>query len=201
MSTRMIHKYFSLLIALVLFFSSCDILKQVEEMKALSKCEFRINTLTDIHLAGVNVSNIQHVSDLKPLDIMLLTNAIINNQLPLHFNLNLQVKNPNDQTASLNRIEWILFIDDLQMLEGVVNERFTIGAGDIATLPVPVAFNLAEMLQGEQGNIIIDFALGMNEGNNTTNRVMVKLKPSLMIGQHSLLYPGWIEVRNAFTAQ
>lgn len=189
------------LMAILLLISSCDILRQIEEMQALSRCEFRIHSVTDIHLAGINVSQMQDISDVRPLDIMLLTNALLSNQLPLSFDLNLQVKNPNDQVASLNRLEWILFIDDMQMLEGTINERFTTGAGETAMLPVQIGFNLAEMLQGENADKIIDFGLGLAEDTGQTTRVMVKLKPSVMVGQRSIMYPGWIEVRNEFTAQ
>ena len=195
------YKQFTLLTCLVLLLSSCDILRQVGEMQMLSKCEFRINTVTDIRLAGVNVSNIQHISDVRPLDVLMLTNGVLSNNLPLNFNVNLQVKNPNDQTASLNRLDWIIFIDDLQMIEGAINERFMVGPDETSTLPVQIGFNLAEALSDERADKIIDFALGLAEGSGKTTRVMVKLRPSVMVGQRSIAYPGWIEVRNEFTAQ
>ena len=197
----MIRSRIILLAAFLLLISSCDILRQIGEMQALSKCEFRIHSLTDIYLAGINVSKIQDISDVRPMDIMLLTSALLNNQLPLSFDLNLEVKNPNEQVASLNRLEWMLFIDDMQMLEGAISERFVTQAGETAMLPVRIGLNLAEILQGEQADKIIDFGLGLAEGSGKTTRVMVKLKPSVMVGQRSVMYPGWIEVRNEFTAQ
>jgi len=188
-------------LCLVLILPSCDILQQVGEMQMLSKCEFRINTVTDINLAGVNVSNIRDISDIRPLDVLMLTNGVLSNNLPLNFKLNLLVKNPNDQTASLNRIDWILFIDDLQMLEGAINESFSVGPDATSMLPVQIGFNLAEALSDERSDKIIDFALGLAEGSGKTTRVMVKLRPSVMVGQRSIAYPGWIEVRNEFTSQ
>lgn len=192
---------FLLFITLLMYFSSCDILRQVQEMQMLSKCEFRIHTLTDIQLAGVNISKIQNISDVNPLDVIKLSNAVINNQLPLNFNLNLQVRNPNKQAASLNRIEWVLFIDELQMIEGLVDQQFRVDATSTATLPVQIGFNLAEVLKGERGNKIIDFALGLADGSGTNQRVMVKLKPSVMVGPRSVAYPGWINVRNDYVSQ
>ncbi|MBE0661772.1 MAG: LEA type 2 family protein [Bacteroidales bacterium] len=187
--------------SLILILPSCDILQQVGEMQMLSKCEFRINTVTDIHLAGVNVSNKQDISDVNTMDVLMLTNGVLSNNLPLNLKLNLQVKNPNDQTASLNRIDWVLFIDDLQMIEGTINERFSVGPNATSMLPVQIGFNLAEALSDERADTIIDFALGLAEGSGKTTRVMIKLKPSVMVGQRSIMYPGWIEVRNDFTAQ
>jgi LEA14-like dessication related protein len=198
---KAMRKILIALLSLILVLPSCDILRQVEEMSMLSRCEFRINTLTDIKLAGVNISNIHHVSDINAMDVLLLTNGVIINQLPLSFNLNLQVKNPNTQTASLNQLDWILFIDDMQMLEGVVNQKFIVGPDETSTLPVQIGFNLAEVLEDERADKIIDFALGLSEDSGKTTRVMVKLKPSVMVGQQSIPYPGWIEVRNDFVAR
>lgn len=191
----------SVFIMIIFLFSSCDVLKQVEGMKMLSKCEFRINTVTDIRLAEVNLSSIHKVSDVKPMDLLQLTNAYLNNQLPLRFNVNLQVKNPNNQPASLNRLEWLLFIDDRQLLDGVVNEKFVTGPGETGNLPVQLSFNLAEVLEGEQINKIIDYAIGLADGSGVSTRIMLKLKPSVVVGQQSIMYPGWIEVRHEFTAK
>jgi hypothetical protein len=191
----------SLSLVLFLILPSCDVLRQVQEMQMLSKCEFRIHTVSDIQLAGVNVSKIQSLSDVSPLDVLQITNALLNNQLPLIFKINLQVKNPNEQSASLNSLEWIVFIDDMQMLDGAIKERFVVNASETSTLPVQIGFNLAEVLQGERRDKIMSFGLGLADGSGSTKRVMVKLRPSIMVGQRSIMYPGWIEVRNEFTAQ
>ena len=190
-----------LLFTAAVLLTACDVLKQVEGMQMLSKCEFRINTISDIQLAGVNVSNIRKIADVNPLDALLITNAWMNDQLTLKFNLNLQVKNPNSQPASMNRMDWILFIDDKQMLDGAVNERFVTGAGETGNLPVMINFNLAEVLKGESKDKIISTALGLIDGSGKSTRVMVKLKPSVMVGQQTIMYPGWMEVRHEFTAQ
>ncbi len=190
-----------ILFAAAVMLTGCDVLKQVEGMQMLTKCEFRINTISDIQLAGVNVSGVKKISDINPLDALIITNAWLSNQLPLDFNLNLEVKNPNNQPASMNRLDWILFIDDMQMLEGAVNERFVTGAGETGNLPVQIGFNLAEVLKGESKDKIISTALGLVDGSGKSTRVMVKLKPSLMVGQQTIMYPGWLEVRHEFTAK
>ena len=190
-----------ILFAAAVMLTACDVLKQVEGMQMLSKCEFRINTISDIQPAGVNVSGVKKISDVNPLDALLITNAWISNQLPFNFNLNLEVKNPNSQPASMNRLDWILFIDDMQMLEGAVNERFVTGAGETGNLPVQIGFNLAEVLKGESKDKIIGTVFGLVDGSGKSTRVMVKLKPSVMVGQQTIMYPGWLEVRHEFTAK
>jgi len=192
---------FALFLFFTFIFTSCNVMRQAKEMKMLSKCEFRINSVTDIYLDGINVSRIQKISAIMPMDMLRLTNAVLNNELPLNFNLNLEVKNPNEQAASLNRLEWILFIDGLQMLQGTISEKFIILAGETGMLPVQIGLNLAEVLSDERSDKLIDFGLGLAEDTGETTRVTLKLKPSIMVGQRNIMYPGWIEVRNEFTAQ
>ncbi|HQF01419.1 MAG TPA: hypothetical protein PKZ05_05030 [Bacteroidales bacterium] len=190
------------LLSIALFvMSSCDLLQQAEGARMLSNCEFKIQNLSDVRLAGVDVSGISNVSEINTLDVLAITNALLSNNLPLTFNLNLLVKNPNQQPASMNRLDWILFIDDMQMLDGSVNERFVAEPQGVGLLPVKINFNLSEVLKGETKDKIINTAIGLVDGSGQSARVMVKLKPSIMVGQHTLMYPKWLEVKHEFTAK
>ncbi|MGB4123570.1 MAG: hypothetical protein WBK40_05120 [Bacteroidales bacterium] len=190
------------LLSIVLFvMSSCDLLQQAEGARMLSNCEFKIQNLSDVRLAGVDVSGISNVSEINTLDVLAITNALLSNNLPLTFNLNLLVKNPNQQPASMNRLDWILFIDDMQMLDGSVNERFVAEPQGVGLLPVKINFNLSEVLKGETKDKIINTAIGLVDGSGQSARVMIKLKPSIMVGQHTLMYPKWLEVKHEFTAK
>ncbi|HPW43281.1 MAG TPA: hypothetical protein PK376_05670 [Bacteroidales bacterium] len=190
------------LLSIALFaMSSCDLLQQAEGARMLSTCEFKIQNLSDVRLAGVDVSGISNVSEINTLDVLAITNALLINNLPLTFNLNLLVKNPNQQPASMNRLDWILFIDDMQMLDGSVNERFVAEPQGVGLLPVKINFNLSEVLKGETKDKIINTAIGLVDGSGQSARVMIKLKPSIMVGQHTLMYPKWLEVKHEFTAK
>ncbi|HNV49956.1 MAG TPA: hypothetical protein PLQ84_04320 [Bacteroidales bacterium] len=190
------------LLSIALFaMSSCDLLQQAEGARMLSNCEFKIQNLSDVRLAGVDVSGISNVSEINTLDVLAITNALLINNLPLTFNLNLLVKNPNQQPASMNRLDWILFIDDMQMLDGSVNERFVAEPQGVGLLPVKINFNLSEVLKGETKDKIINTAIGLVDGSGQSARVMIKLKPSIMVGQHTLMYPKWLEVKHEFTAK
>lgn len=190
------------LLSIALFaMSSCDLLQQAEGARMLSNCEFKIQNLSDVRLAGVDVSGISNVSEINTLDVLAITNALLSNNLPLTFNLNLLVKNPNQQPASMNRLDWILFIDDMQMLDGSVNERFVAEPQGVGLLPVKINFNLSEVLKGETKDKIINTAIGLVDGSGQSARVMIKLKPSIMVGQHTLMYPKWLEVKHEFTAK
>jgi len=190
------------LLSIALFaMSSCDLLQQAEGARMLSNCEFKIQNLSDVRLAGVDVSGISNVSEINTLDVLAITNALLINNLPLTFNLNLLVKNPNQQPASMNRLDWILFIDDMQMLDGSVNERFVAEPQGVGLLPVKINFNLSEVLKGETKDKIINTAIGLVDGSGQSARVMIKLKPSIMVGQHTLMYLKWLEVKHEFTAK
>jgi hypothetical protein len=56
-------------------------------------------------------------------------------------------------------------------------------------------------LKGETKDKIINTAIGLVDGSGQSARVMIKLKPSIMVGQHTLMYPKWLEVKHEFTAK
>ena len=92
--------------------SSCSFLK---EIATLGKCEFRVTTLENPTLAGIDVSDISSLGDFGFADMGILTASIMKGILPLDFTLNIEARNPNPATAAMNRLEYIALIDDVQI--------------------------------------------------------------------------------------
>ena len=82
-------------------------------MNNLTKCDFRLESVQHLNLAGVNVQNVKKVSDLNMLDAANLAAAISSQKFPLDFTLNIEAKNPNTAAAGMSQIDWILLIDDI----------------------------------------------------------------------------------------
>ena len=84
----------------------------------LAKCDFRLKTIENTNLAGVNIQHIQKLSDLNFIDAARISAAMAGKELPLTFTLNVEARNPNASQASIQRIDWILLIDDIEMANG-----------------------------------------------------------------------------------
>lgn len=184
-------------------FSACDILDQARQVAMLSKCEFRLSSVDQLRLAGVNIQQVKKLSDLNLMDAAKITTAAVSgSSLPLNFTLNVEVKNPNAGTAGLTKLDWILFIDDIQMVSGVNEQRVQIpGNGGTGTIPLSVGVNLKEVLKGKSGDAIANFGLNLAGAGNKPTRITLKAKPTIMVGSQYIAYPGYLTVQNEFTSR
>ena len=87
--------YSSILLAISIFSSGCDILEQAQKMMNFTNCQFKVQSVDNVQLAGINVQNIKTLNDLNVLDAAKVMAMVATNSFPLTFNLNLQAKNPN----------------------------------------------------------------------------------------------------------
>ncbi len=188
-----------LMIGMTLFLSSCGLFEQVGQMATLAKCDFKLKSVQNLTLAGVNIQNIKSVSDLGLIDAGVITAALAGGQLPLSFTLNIEAKNPNDQLAAMNRLDWILFIDDIEMLQGVMSERIQIpGNGGTSVLPLQMNVDLKKVLSGKSAETIINFGFNLAGMGGEPTRITVKAKPTITVGSREIVYPGYISITTKY---
>ncbi|MFZ4741280.1 MAG: hypothetical protein ACOYLE_08980 [Bacteroidales bacterium] len=188
-----------IILSLVVFLSSCDLLKEASSMYNFTKCDFRLSSVDNVLLAGINVQTIQKRSELSIFDAAKLTTAFISNQLPLNLTLNVEVRNPNTQKATMNGMEWILLIDDIEMTRGKLDRRIEVMPNNQSTMmPLVLSFDLKKVLAGKSADAVINFALNLLGNGNKPTRIALKAKPSVVIGSMTFPYPDYITIRSEF---
>jgi LEA14-like dessication related protein len=182
--------------------SGCEILDQARQVAMLSKCEFKLSSVDQLRLAGVNIQQVKKLSDLNMMDAAKITAAAMSGgSLPLNFTLNVEARNPNAGTAGLTKLDWILFIDDIQMVSGVNEQRIQIpGNGGTGILPLTIGIDLKEALKGKSGDAIANFGLNLAGAGNTPTRITLKARPTIMVGSQYIPYPGYLTIQNEFTS-
>jgi len=198
---KMIRNKLKVLIIPILFsfiLSSCSFLK---EITTLGKCEFRVTTLDNPTLAGIDVSDINSFGDFGFADMGILTASIMKGVLPLDFTLNIKARNPNPATAVMNRLEYIALIDDVQIASGALNQRIEIPAnGGIATIPLLLTTDLIEILKKDSRQALVNFGLNLADAGNRPTRVSIKVKPTILVGAIEIVYPGYFDVHYDFSS-
>jgi hypothetical protein len=176
--------------------------KQIKQMANFTQCEFRMSTVENTNLAGVNVQQIQSYSDLTLMDVGKLTAAYAKGTLPLSLTLNVEGKNPNKSTAAMNKLEWILVIDEKDVVSGTLNDKVTLAPeGGVATIPLRINADLRKILAGKSAKETADLGLGLvGGGNKPSKKLGLKIKPSIMIGSLTIPYPGYITIGTNFGA-
>jgi len=189
------------LILILIILGSCDISRQLNEIKTFAKCDFRLYTIEDIKLAGVDIQQYKSYNEMNLLDIAVIGSSASKGILPLTFTLNVQVKNPNSTPAAINKMDWILFIDDIEILDGISNQRMEIPAnGRISNLPLQINADLMKVLTKESVEAISNFAFNLSGQGKRPSNITLKIKPSIMVGNTPVNYPGYISVKNEFTS-
>jgi hypothetical protein len=188
-------------ISFLTIFTSCDVLNQVSQMSNLTKCEFRLESVQQLTLAGINVQDVRDISDLNMFDAAKLAGGIASQQFPLDFTLNIEAKNPNTSAAGMTRIDWILLIDDLEMTRGVLDKQVTIPANNgTAIIPMQMHFDLKQALSGKNAEAIINFGMNLSGNGNKPSRFTLQMKPTISVGGFPVAYPGYLNVKTEFGA-
>jgi hypothetical protein len=189
-----------IIVLLALVNNSCGLMQQVTEVQNLTKCDFRIESVNNLQLAGIGVQNIENLKQLNLFDAGKLTTEVLSgNPLPLDFIMNVEAKNPNARTAGLSKMEWILLIDDVEMTQGLLSQSVTIpGNGSLAVIPIGMHFDLRQALSGKSANAILNFVMNLSGSGNAPTRFKMKIRPSILIGNYPVTYPGYITIGHEF---
>ncbi|MGE4541782.1 MAG: hypothetical protein AB7D35_11015, partial [Bacteroidales bacterium] len=87
-------KSITVVFLLALSFTACDVLDQMSQMKQLALCEFNVIGVDKVKIAGIQLDEHTIKSDLGAGQIMQLSAAIFKRELPVHFDLGLNINNP-----------------------------------------------------------------------------------------------------------
>jgi len=197
MKTKAIQLLF-LLTGMVLLLSSCKVAQPTQSALNLASCEFRLLSAEKIIIAGISVDQYSSVRDLGVADFAMIMGALTQPELPLSLQLNIEVKNPNTSSAGINSLEYIIFIDDIQMVEGRYDKPVIVPASSTTVIPVQLNMELKQALKGKSMDAILNFGFNLAGMGSTPTRFKVKLKPGILIGNTSLYYPGFITVKTEF---
>ena len=182
----------------LLLLNSCSVLS---ELTALKKCEFRLYSFQDPAVCGINMSDRSSLSDFTFLDGQMIAANLLRGTLPFDITLNMEVKNPGTSTAAVNSIEWVAYVDDLEVAAGVVDRRIEVPpSGGLAIVPVKIHADLIDYMEGNNPKTMMNFALNLVGTSDQPSNLSMKIKPSLLIGGKTVQYPGFFTVTHEFSA-
>lgn len=187
-----------LLGGLIFLLNGCSILS---ELVAFTKCEFRLHSLQEPAVCGIDVSHKSSWSDFSFMEGQAIAGQLLQKSLPFEITVNVEVKNPGTSVAAVNSIQWIAFIDDLQVAQGTVHERVEVPpSGGVNKIPVRVRADLIDYLEGDNPRAMLNFALNLVNAGDQSSQVTMKIKPSVLIGSQSIQYPDYFNITKEFTS-
>ena len=166
----------------------------IQSAASLKSCKFAMKNVTDVSVAGVNLTNKSSLKDVSATDVLKLGTAYLTKSFPLSFNVNVNVTNPNSVPAKLAGLDYILWIDDVKMTSGSMNQSLSVAQNETAVMPLNFSIDLLNILQGESKDKILSFGCGLATGNPDVSRVKVSFKPSFNVGGSVIKSPAYITI-------
>lgn len=183
-----------IIIFVALGLSSCEVLTQVAQMANFAKCTFDFDSVNQIQMLGVNLSKNMTKNDLNATQLLSLANAIMKKELPVTFNVNLKVDNPNSIAASMAKMDYILSLNGKQVVSTTMDQSINVPANASNVISIPVTTDLFQLFSGESADAIVNLAFKLAGASSDPVNVGLKVKPYITIGSQQLAYPDFISM-------
>lgn len=181
------------LLTMTLF--SCGINKQAQQIKALEKCTYKIASADQISIAGTDVKSIINNENINLGSLPGLALGFLRKNIALRGKLNMEISNPTGDLASINEFEYKILINRQEIATGFVNQNVVIESGKTTVVPVDINANVYQFISnGKVMDEVTKFLKARNGGPEQKGIVTLKIRPSFMVGNTLVKYPGFITI-------
>lgn len=189
---RLLH---ALVLLPMLVLSGCAGMSDVTHLRNLT---FDFDGVSDTRLCGISIGPGASYSNLGMADLARLTAALLTHEAPFEAIIHVKASNPaaNRVAATLSRMDWTLFVDDRQVLQGGLADRVECHAGLSSDIPLGVRIDLLKL--GVSGaHDIYDLALAIAGQGTITKELRLELVPTVDTPAGPITYPAPVVVRRA----
>ncbi len=183
---------------LALTVTACNQLSQIANQAAqainLKNCTFSVNGINQIKMMGIDLSKGMNKSNLSAMQLLSVTNSLLNKKLPVTFNVNLDVNNPNNIAASLGKMDYIISLNNKEVISSTFTDGFSIPANSKGQVAIPITTDLFQLFSGETADAILNLAFKLAGAQSNPVNLGVKVKPYIKVNNTSLAYPDYITI-------
>lgn len=172
--------------------SSCEVLNQVAQVANFVNCTFNFDSVNQINMLGINLSKGMTKTDLNATQLLNLANALMKRELPVTFNVNVGVNNPNSIAAAMAKMDYILTLNGKQVISTTMNNGISVPANSNSVVSIPITTDLFQLFSGESADAILNLAFKLAGANSDPVNVGLKVKPYISINGQQLAYPDFI---------
>ena len=183
-------------LVLLLVLQGCATL---QEILALEQVDFRLDRVSQVELAGVELDRVRSLDDLTLVEAARLGQAVTSGDLPLSFTLHVEAENPADNRtdARLVQMDWTLFLEDRETLSGRVDQEIVMPPGQPTDIPLTLSLNLTEFLEGNAEELL-NLALALSGGGGRPVEVALEARPTVQTALGPIQYPRPLTLSRTF---
>jgi hypothetical protein len=190
-------------LAAILAFGSCSALTDwASVLASLQRLKFKIGSVRDFRLLGLDISNKSALSDFSAMDILKVAQSYNAKRLPVEFVVDVLAINPNDGTqgtrktaSTLTGLECRLLIDDNPTITGNIDNPVEIpGTGQESVIPLRLSFDLLDFFGGRRYEDLVAMALAIGGRNGSATRLALDAQPTVSTPLGPITYPGRVTI-------
>ena len=172
----------TLSLACALLMCGCSVFESINTVK---ECNYAFAGLDDFSYAGVKLDKLKDPKSLTLTDSINLLTAIRDKNTKLTFNALVDIENPNSGTASVEKMDWKLFLDGVEMLEGINKDTIKVEANKTSRANIQASLDPTKVMNGNSLDSLWTLYCKLSGRETTKNsKVTLKLKPT--VGGHTL---------------
>lgn len=172
--------------------TSCEVLNQVAQMANFANCKFNFNSVDHIQMLGIDLNRGMSRENLNITQGLALINAITNRSLPVTFNVNVGVDNPNSIAASMAKMDYIISLNGKEVVSTSLNKSISVPANGSSIVSIPITTDLFQLFSGESADAIVNLAFKLAGASSEPVNVGLKVKPYISINGQQLAYPDYL---------
>lgn len=164
----------------------------LKQARNIQDCKFSFQSISELKANDVSLDGRQSLKELSPVEVAMISKGLMS-EMPITFTAHVKIDNPNNQSAELSALEWILLIRDVEVATGVVDEKVKIDAHKNIVLPLEVETNtsvLKKFSLSEIKQIIFNIANSKGLPQNST----LKVKPAFVVGKTMIKAPAYFTI-------
>lgn len=167
--------------------SGCATLQQ---FAALRSVDFSVDRVSNVRLAGVDVSSVASYRDLSLSEVGRLTLAVTQGELPMDFQLHVRAVNPVDNSADarLLRMDWTLLLQDRETISGVFADETLLRRGQPTDVPITMSLDLIDFFEGSAQDLV-ELALSLSGQGGSPREVTLRATPVVDTALGPISYP------------
>jgi len=170
----------------------------LQELAALRTVTFAFERISDVRLAGIPIGPETGFSSLGLADAARLASAIGAGQVPIELVAHVGASNPasNSVSARMVALDWTLFVEDRQALQGALGTPVAIAPGKTVDVPLAVRLDLLGLGSGGARDLF-DLARSIAGYGGARKDVRLELVPTIETSLGAMRYPAPVVVRRA----
>lgn len=161
----------------IYIFSACGIIQQA---KTLSNCSFDFVDVNNFKIAGIRLNKDININQISIYDATKILTALSSKNTEISFDINVKGNNPNAKAASIDKLQYIILLENQEILYGEINEKFSIPAKGSSLISINANMDAMKVLNGNTIKNVYNLYQKIT-GNNTNNtsKISIKLKPTI----------------------